>query len=73
TLLGLEPLYYVRDERAGGKFATMDLVGCPWRVTVGPRGLKNGVVEIVNRRTGAVEELSPDAAPARLAEAFAAG
>ena len=37
----LEPLYDDRTERAGGKFATMDLIGLPWRITVGPRGLKN--------------------------------
>ena len=49
---GLEPLYDDRKERAGGKFATMDLIGLPWRITVGPRGLKNGVVELTNRRTG---------------------
>ena len=34
---GLDPLYDDRDERAGAKFATMDLIGLPWRVTVGPR------------------------------------
>ena len=37
--LGLDPLYDDRDERAGAKFATMDLIGLPWRITVGPRGL----------------------------------
>ena len=36
--IGLEPLYDDRDERAGGKFATMDLIGLPWRITVGPQG-----------------------------------
>jgi prolyl-tRNA synthetase len=35
---GLDPLYDDRDERAGAKFATMDLIGLPWRITVGPRG-----------------------------------
>ena len=44
--LGLDPLYDDRKERAGAKFATMDLIGLPWRITVGPRGLKNGVVEL---------------------------
>ncbi len=58
TALGLEPLYDDRDERAGGKFATMDLIGLPWRITVGPRGLKNGVVELTSRRTGESEELT---------------
>jgi len=43
TIAGLDPLYDDRNERAGGKFATMDLIGLPWRITVGPRGLKNGV------------------------------
>ena len=52
---GLDPLYDDRNERAGGKFATMDLIGLPWRITVGPRGLKNGVVELTSRRTGESE------------------
>ena len=68
---GLEPLYDDRDERAGGKFATMDLIGLPWRITVGPRGLKNGVVELTSRRTGQSEELPPEAAVARLVEIYA--
>ncbi|PIE11716.1 MAG: proline--tRNA ligase [Rhodobacterales bacterium] len=68
---GLEPLYDDRDERAGAKFATMDLIGVPWRITVGPRGLKNGVVELTSRRTGESEELSPEAAVAKIAEIYA--
>ncbi|MBO9473583.1 proline--tRNA ligase [Shimia sp. R10_1] len=68
---GLEPLYDDRKERAGGKFATMDLIGLPWRITVGPRGLKNGVVELTSRRTGESEELSPEAAVAKLIEIYA--
>ena len=59
---GLEPLYDDRSERAGGKFATMDLIGLPWRITVGPRGLKNGVVELTSRSYGVSEELTPDSA-----------
>ncbi|WP_371226552.1 proline--tRNA ligase [Roseovarius sp. 2305UL8-3] len=65
--LDLEPLYDDRDERAGGKFATMDLIGLPWRITVGPRGLKNGVVELTSRRTGESEELPPEQAVEKLA------
>ena len=65
--MGLEPLYDDRNERAGGKFATMDLIGLPWRITVGPRGLKNGVVELTSRRSGESEELAPDAALAKIA------
>ncbi|MEP1588713.1 MAG: proline--tRNA ligase [Tateyamaria sp.] len=70
-LLGLEPLYDDRKERAGGKFATMDLIGLPWRITVGPRGLKNGVVELTSRRTGESEELAPEEAIKRVAEIYA--
>lgn len=70
--LGLEPLYDDRKERAGGKFATMDLIGLPWRITVGPRGLKNGVVELTSRRTGESEELPPEEAIAKVAAIYAA-
>ena len=62
TKAGLEPLYDDRNERAGGKFATMDLIGLPWRITVGPRGLKNGVVELTSRKTGVSEEVSSEVA-----------
>ncbi|UWR75001.1 proline--tRNA ligase [Phaeobacter inhibens] len=71
TAAGLEPLYDDRKERAGGKFATMDLIGLPWRITVGPRGLKNGVVELTSRRTGESEELSPEAAVQKIVEIYA--
>ncbi|MGR3812621.1 MAG: proline--tRNA ligase [Cognatishimia activa] len=71
TAVGLEPLYDDRKERAGGKFATMDLIGLPWRITVGPRGLKNGVVELTSRRTGESEEMSPEAAVAKIVEIYA--
>ena len=60
VIAGLDPLYDDRNERAGGKFATMDLIGLPWRITVGPRGLKNGVVELTSRKTGLSEEMSPE-------------
>ena len=71
TARGLEPLYDDREERAGAKFATMDLIGLPWRITAGPRGVKNGVVELTSRRTGEAEEMSVKAAVARVAEIFA--
>ena len=70
SALGLEPLYDDRDERAGGKFATMDLIGLPWRITVGPRGLKNGVVELTSRRTGECEEMPPEKAIEKVAEIY---
>ncbi|WP_370270076.1 proline--tRNA ligase [Nioella sp.] len=68
---GLEPLYDDREDRAGAKFATMDLIGLPWRITVGPRGLKNGVVELTSRRSGESEELSPEAAIRKVLEIYA--
>jgi prolyl-tRNA synthetase len=72
TALGLEPLYDDRKERAGGKFATMDLIGLPWRITVGPRGLKNGVVELTSRRTGESEEMTPELAVQKVAQIYVA-
>lgn len=72
TAAGLDPLYDDRKERAGGKFATMDLIGLPWRITVGPRGLKNGVVELPSRRTGESEELSPEEAVKKVVEVYKA-
>ena len=45
----LEVLYDDRDERTGSKLADMDLIGLPWQIIVGPRGLKSGVVELKNR------------------------
>ncbi|MFU8882177.1 MAG: proline--tRNA ligase [Rhodobacterales bacterium] len=67
---GLEPLYDDRNERAGAKFATMDLIGLPWRITVGPRGLAAGVVELTSRRSGESEEMTPEAAVARLQQIY---
>ncbi|MEM8791573.1 MAG: proline--tRNA ligase [Pseudomonadota bacterium] len=68
---GLEVIYDDRDERAGAKFATMELIGTPWRLTVGPRGLKKGTVEVTSRRTGASEEMTPEAAVTRMVETYA--
>jgi prolyl-tRNA synthetase len=65
---GIETLYDDRDERGGAKFATMDLIGLPWQLIVGPKGLEKGIVELKNRRTGEREELSPESALARLTE-----
>jgi len=59
-------LYDDTAERAGVKFSTMDLIGLPWQVVVGPRGLANGVVELKNRASGERVELSPDDALARI-------
>ncbi|MEO0411286.1 MAG: proline--tRNA ligase [Pseudomonadota bacterium] len=57
---GKDVLYDDRDERAGAKFAAMDLIGLPYQVTVGPRGLKEGIFEVKDRASGAKQSLSPD-------------
>lgn len=64
---GIDVLYDDRDERAGVKFADMDLIGLPWQLVVGPKGLKSGVVELKRRATGEKHELSVESALARLA------
>ncbi|HEX8256468.1 MAG TPA: proline--tRNA ligase, partial [Allosphingosinicella sp.] len=63
---GVDTLYDDRDERGGAKFATMDLIGLPWQLIVGPKGLANGVVELKRRATGEREELSIESALSRL-------
>ncbi len=70
TLLqhGVEVLYDDREERAGVKFAECELIGLPWQVTVGPRGLEAGTVELKNRRSGERQDLSPESALARLTD-----
>ena len=57
---GREPLYDDTDERPGGKFATMDLIGLPWQLIVGPRGLAEGTVELKRRATGERQTLPLD-------------
>ena len=63
---GLDVLYDDRDERAGGKFADMELIGLPYQVVVGPRGVKAGAYEFKDRATGESADLSEDAILARL-------
>lgn len=60
TKAGVEVLYDDRDERAGVKFSTMDLIGLPYQLIVGLRGLEKGVVELKNRKTGERREMSPE-------------
>jgi prolyl-tRNA synthetase len=62
TAKGVDVLYDDTDKGAGAKFATADLIGLPWQVMVGPRGLAEGNVEVKNRKTGAKELMSPAAA-----------
>jgi len=64
---GLDVLYHDLDERPGSKFATADLIGVPWQILVGPKGLAAGKIELKRRADGAREQLAPDAAIDRLA------
>ncbi len=67
---GLDPIYDDRNERAGVKFASMDLIGIPFRLTVGPRGLEKGSVEITDRKTGESENIPVDQAVNRCRELY---
>ena len=67
TARGVEVLYHDLDERPGAKFATMDLIGLPWQLLVGPKGLAAGQVELKRRADGTRELLTPEVAVAKLA------
>jgi prolyl-tRNA synthetase len=69
TAAGRDVLYDDTDQRPGAKFATADLIGLPWQVIVGPRGVAAGEVEIKNRRTGERETVAIDAVAAKLGPA----
>ena len=69
TASGVETLYNDLDERPGAKFAAMDLIGIPWQVLVGPKGLKEGKIELKRRLDGTRELLSPAEVRARLTPA----
>ena len=58
TAKGADVLYDDTDQRPGGKFATADLIGIPWQVMIGPRGLAEGKVELKQRGDGSREMLS---------------
>ena len=64
---GIDVLYDHTDQRPGGKFATADLIGVPWQVLIGPKGLAEGKVEVKRRADGSREFMSVDAALARFA------
>jgi prolyl-tRNA synthetase len=66
TAAGIEVLYDDRDERGGVKLGSMDLIGLPWQLILGPRGLAQGLVELKNRATGDKRELSIESALERL-------
>jgi prolyl-tRNA synthetase len=64
---GVESLYDDRDERAGAKFADMDLLGLPWQIAIGPKSLEKGIVEVKNRKSGEKAEMSAESAIAKMA------
>ena len=66
TASGIEVLYDDRDERGGVKLGSMDLIGLPWQLIIGPKGLADGVVELKRRATGERETLPLDAALQKL-------
>jgi len=63
---GVEVLYDDLDQRPGAKFATADLIGVPWQILVGPRGLLEGRVELKRRADGSRDLMSPAAAVERV-------
>ena len=67
-LARVDVAYDDRDERGGAKLATMDLIGLPWQVIVGPRGIAAGTVELKRRSSGERHEISVESALARLTE-----
>ncbi len=69
---GVDVILDDRDERPGVKFADVELIGIPYRITVGPRALANGMVEVVARADGSVETEAVDNAAAALAETIRA-
>jgi prolyl-tRNA synthetase len=70
---GVSVLLDDTEERAGAKFATMDLIGLPFQLIVGPKGLKSGEVEVKERKSGERAAMTPDAALKRLTESVTAG
>ncbi len=60
--LGLDPILDDRDDRPGAKFASLDLVGIPWQLIVGPKGVAEGMVEIKRRAGGERQTLPLEAA-----------
>jgi len=68
---GVDPLYDDKNDRGGQKFARMDLIGLPYQIVVGPRGLKTGEVEVKTRASGERQSLSIEAAIDFITQAFA--
>lgn len=65
-------LYDDRDERGGAKFAEMDLIGLPWQIRIGPKGIANGQAELKFRATGETHELALESVHSHLAQKLGA-
>jgi len=65
---GIDVILDDRDERPGVKFKDADLVGIPYRVTIGPKGLAEGMLELKNRRTGETRDLAIEHAAGEIIE-----
>lgn len=65
---GIDMLYDDRDQGAGSKFATADIIGIPFQIVLGPRGLKSGEAEIKHRKSGERETLPIDSVVARIVD-----
>jgi prolyl-tRNA synthetase len=70
---GVDALYDDTSERPGAKLSTMELIGVPTQIVIGPKGVKAGVVEFKDRKTGATEELTLEAAVNRCVAAAKGG
>ena len=68
---GVDPLLDDEKGSIGVKFSRMDLIGLPYQIAVGPRGLKDGLVEVKDRATGEKQDMSPEAAIEFVAKAYA--
>ena len=66
--MGIDVLYDDLDQRPGAKFATADLIGIPWQILVGPKGLAEGKIEVKKRADGSRELMSAAEAVKRLAQ-----
>ena len=53
-------MYDDREERAGVKFSDMDLIGIPWQIIIGPKGIKEGYLELKSRKTNQLFKVSLD-------------
>jgi prolyl-tRNA synthetase len=68
TQAGLDVILDDRDERPGVKFTDAELIGIPWRLTIGPKGLASGKVELVRRKGGRKHEIDIDKAAEAMIE-----